>query len=155
MDDENFMNVMLSKKYKSKKKLYKCSDCEKQFKNACDLKRHLVVHSKEKNFLCEHCNTTFTMKQNLLRHIQMQHNEEALERYKCQYCGNDFKDKSSLKTHESKHFEAKPHQCPNCGVKYSSKPCLLNHIAVVHEGKNPIKHICPICGKQFRKTQKH
>ena len=155
MDDENFMNVMLSKKYKSKKKLYKCSDCEKQFKNACDLKRHLVVHSKEKNFLCEHCNTTFTMKQNLLRHIQMQHNEEALERYKCQYCGNDFKDKSSLKTHESKHFEAKPHQCPNCGVKYSSKPCLLNHIAVVHEGKNPIKHICPICGKQFRKTQNY
>ena len=161
MVDQNFMNIMMSKRYKDKKKIYKCSHCEKVFKSACDMKRHLTVHSSEKPYLCEFCNTSFTLQQNLARHIQKQHSQQGQEeRFKCEFCGNDYKDKSSLKTHQLKHMPGgqetkRPHQCSTCGVSYACKSSLIQHVEVVHEGKNPIKHICPICGKQFKKTQNY
>jgi len=157
--DEKFMDVVLSKKYKHKKKHYRCSECSKMFRTACDTVRHLKMHSSEKSYLCEFCHTSFSFKANLLRHIQKQHTETGLqERFKCQYCGNEYKDKSSLKTHEQKHNDSvhhARHQCSICGVDYSSKQTLVQHMAVVHEGQNPIKHICNVCGKQFRKTQNY
>ena len=161
MVDQNFMNIMMSKRYKDKKKVYKCSHCEKVFKSACDMKRHLTVHSSEKPYLCEFCNTSFTLQQNLARHIQKQHSQQGQEeRYKCEFCGNDYKDKSSLKTHQLKHMPGgqetkRPYQCATCGVSYACKSSLIQHVEVVHEGKNPVKHICPICGKQFKKTQNY
>ena len=152
---EQFMDVILSKKYKSKKKIFSCSECSKRFKNPCDFKRHMTTHTSEKNFLCEFCFMAFSFKSNLVRHIQKQHEEEGLnERFKCQYCPNEYKDRSSLKTHERRHTEGpQPHQCPICGKGYAAIQSLEDHIKYVHEGETPPKHICPVCGKEFKKIQ--
>ena len=154
-DNEQFMDVVLSKRYKSKKKMFRCSECSKSFKNPCDFKRHMTTHTSERNFLCEFCFMAFSFKSNLVRHIQKQHEEEGLnERFKCQFCPNEYKDRSSLKTHELRHTEgSNPHQCSICGKRYAAITSLKDHIKYVHEGETPPKHICPVCGKEFRKIQ--
>ena len=154
-DVEQFMDVVLSKKYKAKKKIFRCSECSKSFKNPCDFKRHMTTHTSERNFLCEFCFMAFSFKSNLVRHIQKQHEEEGLnERFKCQFCPNEYKDRSSLKTHERKHTEgSQPHQCSICGKGFAATASLKDHIKYVHEGETPPKHICPVCGKEFKKIQ--
>ena len=152
---EQFMDVVLSKKYKAKRKIFSCSECPKSFKNACDFKRHMTVHTSERNFLCEFCHMSFSFKSNLVRHIQKQHEEKGVnERFKCQYCPNEYKDRSSLKTHELRHTEgSNPHQCSICGKSYAAIQSLKDHIKYIHEGETPPKHICPVCGKEFKKIQ--
>ena len=159
MVDQNFMNIILSQRYKFKKKLYKCSECGIDIKAACDMKIHLTKHSSVKPYQCNLCSTSFKLAKGLARHLQKQHSEKGKEkRYKCEVCGSDYSEKSSLKAHQLKHLPGgqetkRPHQCATCGVSYACKSSLIRHMEVDHEGKNPVKHICPICGKEFRKTQ--
>ena len=155
--DENFIDVVFSQKYKHKKKIFKCSECLKVFKAACDIVRHLPQHSSEKNYLCEFCNMAFTHKSNLTRHRENKHSqaEGPKEKFRCQYCGKEYKDKSSLKTHEELKHEEKRYQCDTCGMDFAYKQYLKRHIAVDHEGQNPIKHTCTICGKGFINTNNY
>jgi len=159
MVDQNFMNIMMSKRYKHKKKYYKCSHCEKVLKAASDMKIHLTVHSSEKPFKCEFCFISFKSQKILAKHIKKQHSENGhVERFKCEICGKDYSERSSLKAHQLKHMPGgqetkRPHQCSACGISYACKSSLIKHVEEQHEGKDPVKHICPICGKEFRKTK--
>ena len=160
MADRNFMNIMMSKRYKDKKKIYKCSHCGKDFKAPSDITRHLASHSSEKSYHCEDCDTSFSLKHNLERHIQKLHIQDCKKeglKFKCEFCGMDYNEKSSLKTHQLKYHmsegqesQTTRHQCSTCGVSYAYKQSLNEHVQVEHEGK---KLICPICGKHFRKKQ--
>ena len=146
--NEHFVKGILSKKYKKKKKKFRCSECSKDFKTLHDMKRHLVVHTDTKQYQCTHCPTMFKLQENLIRHIKMYHSG-TWEGFNCSVCGKNFKEKSAMQIHEKRHAEEKPHQCSQCGISYADLQSLQRHIDMVHEGKSPVKYPCPICGKTF------
>ena len=53
---------------------FKCTNCDKIFKNRKSLRRHfVVVHETNKNEKCDECGKTFRTKSNLRQHIQCVH----------------------------------------------------------------------------------
>lgn len=62
---------------------YKCSKCEKSFKNKQDFNRHLN-RSKScdeiiSNFKCEYCDKKYTRRYNLIRHVEEKHKNSKIK----------------------------------------------------------------------------
>ena len=71
-------------------------------------------------------------------------NEQS--QFTCEYCGEKFSHKSSLKVHIKRHGDEVKINCSDCGYT-GSKDLLRRHIKGVHGGK----HNCPFCTKEFSK----
>ena len=159
IEDENFMQVIYSKKYKSKSKLYECKVCNKQCKCLADIKIHLEAHSDSANYNCEFCFMKFKHKSNLGRHIKTKHSSsENRPVFKCQYCFKELTAKHSLLEHEKLHENEmngniKPFKCETCDKCFTTKNGLAEHEKNIHSSKlasDSEKHLCPLCGKEFK-----
>lgn len=73
----------------TKRKCYRCDQCEKTFKNPSKLKLHLVVHSNDRPFKCDQCDKGFKTPHKLRRHITTVHTNERP--FQCSQCGDYFK----------------------------------------------------------------
>uniref|UniRef100_UPI0037E9B96C zinc finger protein 850-like n=1 Tax=Semicossyphus pulcher TaxID=241346 RepID=UPI0037E9B96C len=62
-------------------------------------------------------------------------------------CGEAFKNKSRLETHQSVHIGKKTHICKTCGKLFSYMSTLKTHLRI-HTGEKP--YFCKTCGKDFR-----
>ena len=69
----------------SNERPYKCTDCEKDFKDPTIFKRHKELHklNGERNFECHICKSKFTTKTNLTNHLRFKHFNKL---YSCPQC---------------------------------------------------------------------
>ena len=75
--------------------------CSKVFKTKFDLKWHTEkVHLKVRKFVCDICDKHFASKQNLKEHRFIHTGQKP---YKCDLCGQDFRQYSFLFIHKRHH----------------------------------------------------
>ncbi|XP_059475278.1 endothelial zinc finger protein induced by tumor necrosis factor alpha-like isoform X2 [Neocloeon triangulifer] len=70
-----------------------------------------------------------------------------LRLFKCQACGKDFKQKSTLLQHERIHTDARPYGCPECGKRFRQQSHLTQHLRI-HANEKP--YSCAYCERTFR-----
>lgn len=106
-----------------------CTICNKHFRGAANLKRHLMVHSGEKPHLCSLCGLRFNRRSRLNEHIQRTHN--LVKPYKCALCPKEFSTKHYLQAHIDWHNQKKV-SCTVCGKSFFGECYLKKHKEAVH-----------------------
>lgn len=153
----------------------KCPQCDKIFKNKYILKTHMKKHIVEpdKSYECYICKKSLRNLPHLLHHFKYKHdpahakssichicskrvtrldiherqmhNEEYLQRVKCEICGHWMK-KSSLNGHMAGHKETNGFNCKICKKFLKNKNSLLCHMKRIHTiGRFRCEH----CEKSF------
>ncbi|XP_043831401.1 zinc finger protein 2-like isoform X1 [Dromiciops gliroides] len=126
-----------------KKKVYKCSECGKDFQHKVNLRQHCRVHTGEKTFECNQCGKAFHQKGDFRRHCRIHTGERP---FKCGDCGKAFSWSTALTGHQRIHTGEKPHECKECGKTFRESSQLSVHKRI-HTGIKP--HECTICRKLF------
>ena len=136
----------------NRKKKYKCSNCDANFRQSGSLKKHeYEVHKLVTQGTCvpdgkkcSICNKAFSNRSILKLHITSVHKKTP---HKCIHCNASFAQKQQMEEHIAEvHEKNKPLQCSMCDTRFSGERMenLKNHIATVHGGQKPIH--CTICG---------
>lgn len=125
--------------------IYKCSECEKNYKSSAYLKAHIkFVHTKERICVCEECGKAFcdmsTLKSHKIVHVKERPNQ-------CTLCPKAFKDISHLKKHMEIHTPD-THECPKCGRHFNTKRSLNSHMFVHTDQKIYKCHLCKFAFKR-------
>lgn len=145
---------------------YSCPKCDRKFKDAKILNRHMFTHLNTKPFQCNICLKRFAQKRYVLDHIRLRHKEpnepdeyksirskkrrkatEMVERtYECYLCHKPFKIRQTFYAHFRTHVE-NPLLCLTCGVRCSNKYSLQRHM--LHHMPKTTTLKCDDCGKTF------
>ncbi|XP_065190010.1 zinc finger protein 626-like [Sycon ciliatum] len=126
------------------KTLHKCQKCPKQFKTACDLRRHDRVHTGERPFKCDVCSKYFSQSSYVKVHKRVHTGKRP---YKCDTCEASFKQSSHLRDHERIHTGERHHKCDTCEASFKQSSHLRDHERI-HTGER--HHKCKVCGASFR-----
>ncbi|CAH0697662.1 unnamed protein product [Spodoptera exigua] len=138
---------------------YRCSLCEKTFRDPYQILKHGKTHNYEegassepvnKRFLCDQCPEAFVHMRFLLSHRTRAHPEAAGRALalRCSECGRAFSHINSLRRHLRSHTGERNFLCNVCGKALSSRDHLKFHIRI-HTGYKP--NVCKTCGKGFVK----
>ena len=97
---------------------------------------------------CNECDYKCTRPENLKKHIRFVH--AGIADFKCQKCDNEYKSRSELTSHMTRH-EGLKIKCtePDCNKLFKSKKALKLHVQILHEG---VRHFCDQC--DFKTTMK-
>lgn len=134
---------------------YQCPSCNKSYKDAGTLKRHVDrnhLQNRERKFICENCGKRFYAKRDIQVHMRVHTGETP---YSCPICPAHFTQMSAMLRHKRRHTDKKSHMCATCGKPFWTKEELKRHFSV-HEDTR--KFTCPICQVQFKhkgSIQKH
>ena len=126
------------------KTLHKCHECPRQFKKACDLRRHERVRTGERPFKCDVCSKYFSRSSNLQVHIRCHTGEKP---FACRFCEASFATSSNLRAHERRHTGERPYKCETCKASFRRTTYLRNHERI-HTGERPYQ--CKLCSASFR-----
>ncbi|PSN46929.1 hypothetical protein C0J52_14922 [Blattella germanica] len=124
---------------------FQCDKCDKKFRSKFSLRSHLETHSPTRNYCCHLCGNLFHTLSGLCNHIKL-HSEET-KRFTCPLCGKQFRQSGHLEQHQRIHTGERPHQCPQCIHRFTTRCQLSRHIQGVHQLIK--KHKCGTCGKEF------
>uniref|UniRef100_A0AAZ1WXX2 C2H2-type domain-containing protein n=1 Tax=Oreochromis aureus TaxID=47969 RepID=A0AAZ1WXX2_OREAU len=127
----------------TRKRLFKCSYCEKQSDTDGSSSQLCPCFGGGKDFFCDFCGKMFSQQTSLKTH-QRRHTRHKLNY--CNKCGKGFPTPSTLKRHELIHSGVKKHLCDQCGSSFISISQLKRHKRV-HTGEKPYK--CTHCDKSF------
>ena len=106
-----------------------CQACDKVFKAAGDLDKHMTDKHTESE--CHMCNKTFTTRKEVQDHICLE-GDIVPQKCKKSYCDKEFVSSTALKNHmKSSHFGHQRNVCTKCGeilstdtnMKHHSKSC--------------------------------
>lgn len=129
------------------KRLYSCSECNKEFKTKCTLRYHLFSHrpgAGTYNCPVYDCKRVFKNPKRLSDHNRRYHLNT--EDYVCEYCGYHTRIKCNLTVHRRKHTGEKPYCCEYCGNSFASSYQLNIHREIHSEER---KYCCIICAESF------
>ena len=123
-----------------------CFVCKKAFRQASNLKSHMLVHTDVKAYTCQDCGREYKTSTYLKLHIRSAHLQQ--KNHVCSFCGKRFAHRVSLKAHIPVHTDEKPYHCETCDKSFKTRANLAAH-QTVHSSE---KHfICSTCGKCFRR----
>ena len=131
----------LKKKTGTKRRSFKCSECDVVKKSVRELNiHHEECHNPQ---ICGTCGKLFKLASSLARHMY-KHNEP---KYHCDQCNYNCQFKSELQTHKIVHRKNPPYKCmkANCGKWFMRKWDLTLHLQK-HDG---VRHDCEYEGCQF------
>lgn len=133
-----------SKGQKTRKKLFFCGLCDKEYDYKKYLDDHIrSFHKKERNRKCPICNRLFYHR-DIKKHIEHVHGEKNIT---CNICGKLYSCLENLKLHLRYHDEPKfICEFENCGKKFHQK-ILWQHHMLKHSSNKPIE--CSDCGNFF------
>lgn len=97
-----------------------CEECGKSFGTKGALKEHQITHSEERPYQCPHCPKKFKNLPRLKTHEDI-HNETT---YVCPHCGLQLNTKRTLKMHMVVHSDQKKYKCQYCGNEYKRSKAL-------------------------------
>lgn len=115
---------------------FACSVCQKKFKSKRNCQDHETTHSGS-GFPCSHCNLVLKSKGTHWLHMRVHSN---VKKYKCNYCGNEYKHSQTLKV---RLFQNHKFFC----TKYLTTKLVIQDHLIWHTGQRPYE--CPFCDKTF------
>ncbi|KAM3960758.1 uncharacterized protein ACR2FA_005197 [Aphomia sociella] len=120
---------------------FQCTICNMSYNTSTLLAVHVKSHLKIKEFICQYCGKEFLRMNSMRRHVQVCHGGYRIQ---CPIC------KKKLKGHLSEHMRVhenkRPHECPDCGQRFTQSTQLNVHRRS-HSGDRP--YPCRICGRHF------
>ncbi|XP_031417948.1 zinc finger protein 536-like [Clupea harengus] len=122
---------------------FRCGFCKGKFRKKEELDRHIrILH---KPYKCTLCEFAAALEQDLLQHVGKVHvasaspqvvqkdpskDQRPNEPFKCEVCGQVFKQSWFLKGHMRKHKDSYEHGCGVCGRRFKESWFLKNHMKV-------------------------
>ena len=130
-------NSLIFKMHLEDMQKHPCKLCEKKFKSASVLERHMLSHTQEKQFACEICGVKFTQKSNRDTHEQWVCGKEKLA---CTICGKFISGPTNLQHHITKTHKLAPQvECKICGTfmrgDYNRHKKTKMHIKAVEDAR--------------------
>lgn len=111
---------------------FSCHICDKQFRLAASLEKHLPIHDEVRDFHCTYCKASFTKPHYLRIHIDGVHLKKRPN--KCDQCPAAYFMSNDLKRHKlQKHSTERPFQCYLCQKTYAMAIFLKKHLNNVHK----------------------
>ncbi len=112
-------------------KIYKCTDCPRQFQTQQSLRDHIRAVHEKKMYECHRCNKKYCYRENLHRHVAVIHRNI---RIKCTQCERTFQNKVLLTNHQQREHMLNPtkYACLICNKKYFTRENLVEHMQHGH-----------------------
>ncbi|OWF43299.1 Zinc finger protein 99 [Mizuhopecten yessoensis] len=111
--------------------IYGCGQCLLKCDGKEGLRRHVLeVHGAQYIYICYECGKLFKSYQGYKKHEKFLHRDGG-EYKKCDICGRNFPNDSSLKQHQLKHADSKPYTCDKCGRSYKYLNSLHYHTCMM------------------------
>ncbi|XP_075892484.1 hypermethylated in cancer 1 protein isoform X1 [Nelusetta ayraudi] len=109
---------------------YRCSSCEKSYKDPATLRQHEKTHWLTRPYPCSICGKKFTQRGTMTRHMR---SHLGLKPFACESCGMRFTRQYRLTEHMRIHSGEKPYECQVCGGKFAQQRNLISHMKM-HSG---------------------
>ncbi|KAJ8347675.1 hypothetical protein SKAU_G00262640 [Synaphobranchus kaupii] len=109
---------------------YRCSSCEKSYKDPATLRQHEKSHWLTRPYPCSICGKKFTQRGTMTRHMR---SHLGLKPFACDACGMRFTRQYRLTEHMRIHSGEKPYECQVCGGKFAQQRNLISHMKM-HSG---------------------
>ncbi|KAM9331317.1 hypermethylated in cancer 2 protein [Gastrophryne carolinensis] len=104
---------------------FKCSVCERSYKDPATLRQHEKTHWLTRPFPCNICGKMFTQRGTMTRHMR---SHLGLKPFACDECGMRFTRQYRLTEHMRVHSGEKPYECQLCGGKFTQQRNLISHL---------------------------
>lgn len=110
---------------------YRCSSCDKSYKDPATLRQHEKTHWLTRPYPCSICGKKFTQRGTMTRHMR---SHLGLKPFACDSCGMRFTRQYRLTEHMRIHSGEKPYECQVCGGKFAQQRNLISHMKMHSSG---------------------
>jgi len=103
---------------------YKCTFCDKRFKQVGHANLHERTHTDDKKYICSYCQKKFNQLSHLKDHERIHTGEKP---FVCDMCGKCIGYNSALKSHKKIHTGEKTYKCGFCEKCFNQLGNLRTH----------------------------